>query len=117
MVILHIKKQFPDVCKQVLHFDYVYSRREVEDKVLQFSELFGQKAMVYVQLGKKVVIYTSQIFTDKLNKMKKGDTVADHCTGRVGIISSDKPFFCGCSLSIRGDFADDSAVYDCAYFM
>ena len=117
MVILHIKKQFPDVCKQVLHFDYVYSRREVEDKVLQFSELFGQKAMVYVQQGKKVVVYTSQIFTEKLSKMKKGDTVADHCTGRVGIIASDKPFFCGCSLSIRVDFADGSAVYDCAYFM
>ena len=117
MVILHIKKQFPDVCKQVLHFDYVYSRREVEGKVLQFSELFGQKAMVYVQQGKKVVVYTSQIFTEKLKTMKKGDIVADHCTGRVGVISSDKPFFCCSSLSIRVDFADGSAVYDCAYFM
>ena len=117
MVILHIKKQFPDVCKQVLHFDYVYSRSEVEDKVIQFSELFGQKAMVYVQMGKKVVVYTSQIFTDKLKTMKKGDTVADHNTGRVGVISSDEPFFCGSSLCLRVDFADSSDVYDCAYFM
>ena len=117
MVILHIKKQFPDVCKQVLHFDYVYSRREVEDKVLQFSELFGQKAMVYVQQGKKVVVYTSQIFTEKLNTMKKGDIVADISSGRVGVISSDEPFFCGCSLCLRVDFADSSDVYDCAYFM
>ena len=117
MMMLQLKPKFPDVCKQVLHFDYVYSRREVEDKVIQFSELFGQKAMVYVQQGKKVVIYTSQIFTDKLKTMKKGDIVADHCTGRVGVISSDKPFFCCSSLSIRVDFADGSAVYDCAYFM
>ena len=117
MVILHIKKQFPDVCKQVLHFDYVYSRREVEDKVIQFSELFGQKAMVYVQQGKKVVVYTSQIFTEKLNKMKKGDIVADIGSGRVGVISSEEPFFCGCSLCLRVDFADSSDVYDCAYFM
>ena len=117
MTILHLEKQFPDVCKQVLHFDYVYSRSEVEDKVIQFSELFGQKAMVYVQMGKKVVVYTSQIFTDKLKTMKKGDTVADHNTGRVGVISSDEPFFCGCSLCLRVDFADSSDVYDCAYFM
>ena len=117
MVIMHLKKQFPDVCKQVLHFDCVYSRREVEDKIIQFSELFGQKAMVYVQQGKKVEVYTSQIFTDKLKTMKKGDTVADHNTGRVGVISSDAPFFCGCSLCLRVDFADRSDVYDCAYFM
>ena len=117
MTILHLEKQFPDVCKQVLHFDYVYSRSEVEDKVIQFSELFGQKAMVYVQMGKKVVVYTSQIFTDKLKTMKKGDTVADHNTGRVGVISSDEPFFCGSSLCLRVDFADSSDVYDCAYFM
>ena len=58
-----------------------------------------------------------QIFTDKLKSMKKGDIVADHCTGRVGVITSDKPFFCCCSLCIRVDFADSSGVYDCAYFM
>lgn len=117
MVILHLKKQFPDVCKQVLYFDCVYSRREVEDKVIQFSETFGQRAIVYVQTGKRVVIYTSKIFTNKLEAMKKGDTVADHSTGRVGVITSDKPFFCGCMLCVRVDFADSSEVYDCAYFM
>ena len=117
MVILHLKKQFPDVCKQTLDFDCVYSRREIEDKVIQFSDMFGQQAMVYVQMGKRLVIYTSQIFTDKLKSMKKGDIVADHNTGRVGVITSDKPFFCGCSLCIRVDFADSSDVYECAYFM
>ena len=117
MVILHLKKQFPDVCKQTLDFDCVYSRREVEDKVIQFSETFGQQAIVYVQSGKRVVIYTSKIFTDKLNSMKKGDIVADHSTGRVGVIASEKPFFCGCTLCFRVDFADSSDVFDCAYFM
>ena len=117
MVILHLKKQFPDVCKQTLDFDCVYSRREVEDKVIQFSETFGQQALVYVQSGKRVVIYTSQIFTDKLKVMQKGDTVLDSNTGRVGVITSDKPFFCGCTLCFRVDFADSSEVFDCAYFM
>ena len=117
MVVMHLRKQFPDVCKQVFDFDCVFSRREIEDKVIQFSDMFGQQAMVYVQLGKRLVIYTSQIFTDKLKSMKKGDIVADHCTGRVGVITSDKPFFCCCSLCIRVDFADSSDVYECAYFM
>ena len=117
MDIRYLKKQFPDVCKQVFDFDCVFSRREIEDKVIQFSDMFGQQAMVYVRSGKRLVVYTSQIFTDKLKAMQKGDTVLDSNTGRVGVITSDKPFFCCCSLSIRVDFADSSDVYDCAYFM
>ena len=117
MDIRFLKKQFPDVCKQVFDFDCVFSRREIEDKVIQFSDMFGQQAMVYVRSGKRLVVYTSQIFTDKLKAMQKGDTVLDSNTGRVGVITSDKPFFCCCSLCIRVDFADSSDVYDCAYFM
>lgn len=117
MVVMHLRKQFPDVCKQVFDFGCVFSRREIEDKVIQFSDMFGQQAMVYVQSGKRLVVYTSQIFTDKLKSMKKGDIVADHSSGRVGVITSEKPFFCCCSLCIRVDFADSSDVYDCAYFM
>lgn len=113
----HLKKKFPDVCKQVFDFDCVFSRRKIEDKVIQFSETFGQQALVYVQSGKRVVIYTSQIFTEKLKSMKKGDPVLDSNTGRVGIITSEKPFFCCCTLCFRVDFADSSEVFDCAYFM
>ena len=117
MVMPHLKKQFPDVCKHVIDFRCVFSRREVENKIIKFTEALGQKAIVYAQLGKRVEFYTSQIFTDKLNTMKKGDIVADISSGRVGVISSDEPFFCGCSLCLRVDFADSSDVYDCAYFM
>ena len=46
MVVMHLRKQFPDVCKQVFDFDCVFSRREIEDKVIQFSDMFGQQAMV-----------------------------------------------------------------------
>lgn len=117
MMMLHLKKKFPDVCKQVFDFEYAFSRAELENKVLQFTELFGQQAIAYTQLSKRVIIYTSQIFTDKLNSMKKGHIVADHETGRVGVITSDKPFFCSCTLCFRVDFADSSEVYDCTYFM
>lgn len=113
----YLKKKFPDVCKQVFDLEYVFSRREIEDKVLQFSEIFGQQVIAYTQSGKRVCIYTSQIFTDKLKSMKKGDAVVDSTIGRVGVIVSDKPFFCSCTLCIRVDFGDTSDVYDCAYFM
>ena len=113
----HLKKKFPDVCKHVFDFDCVFSRRKIEDKVIQFSETFGQQALVYVRSGKRVEIYTSQIFTDKLKAMRKGDTVLDSNTGRVGVIASDKPFFCSCTLCVRVDFADSSEVFDCVYFM
>ena len=39
------QKKFPDVCKQVFDFDCVFSRREIEDKVNQFTEMFGQQAI------------------------------------------------------------------------
>ena len=117
MVIMHLKKQFPDVCKHVIDFRCVLSRREVENKIVKFTEALGQKAIVYTRMGKRLVIYTSQIFTDKLKAMEKGDIVADHSSGRVGVITSEKPFFCGCTLCFRVDFADSSDVYECAYFM
>ena len=111
------EKEVSGCLEQVFDFDCVFSRRVVEDKVIQFSETFGQQALAYAKRGKRVVIYTSKIFTDKLEAMKKGDTVADHNTGRVGVITSEKPFFCGCTLCFRVDFADSSDVYECAYFM
>ena len=116
-MIQHLKKKFPDVCKQVFDFEYVFSRREIEDKVIQFSDTFGQSVIAYTQRGKRLCIYTSRIFTDKLKSMRKDDTVVDSAIGRVGVIVSDKPFFCSCTLCIRVDFGDTSDVYDCAYFM
>ena len=74
-MIQHLKKKFPDVCKQVFEFEYVFSRREIEN------------------------------------------TVVDSAIGRVGVIVSDRPFFCSCTLCIRVDFGDTSDVYDCSYFM
>lgn len=111
------QKKFPDVCRQVLEFEYVLSKRDIEDKVSKFAEIFGQQAIAYTRRGGIVTVYTSQIFTDKLKTMKKGDIVADIGSGRVGVISSEEPFFCGCSLCLRVDFADSSDVFDCAYFM
>ena len=116
-MIQHLKKKFPDVCKQVFDFEYVFSRREIENKVIQFSITFGQSVIAYTQRGKRLCIYTSRIFTDKLKSMRKDDTVVDSAIGRVGVIVSDKPFFCSCTLCIRVDFGDTSDVYDCAYFM
>ena len=55
MDIRYLKNLFPDVCKQVFDFDCVFSRREIEDKVIQFSDMFGQQAMVYVRSGKRLV--------------------------------------------------------------
>lgn len=113
----HLKKKFPDVYKQVFDLEYVFSRREIEDKVIQFSDTFSKSVIAYTQSGKRLCIYTSQIFTEKLKSMKRGDTVVDSAIGRVGVIVSDRPFFCSCTLCIRVDFGDTSDVYDCSYFM
>ena len=117
MAMQRLKKQFPDVCMHDIDFGCALSKNEVENKIVKFTEALGQKAIVYSQLGERVVFYTSQIFTDKLKTMKKGDIVADIGSGRVSVISSEEPFFCGCFLCLRVDFADSSVVYDCAYFM
>lgn len=117
MMVLLLKKKFPDVIKNVIDFKYVFSRSELENKIIKFTEVFGQQAIAYTQLSERVIIYTSQIFTDKLKSMERGHIVADHETGRVGIITSEKPFFCSCFLCLRVDFANSSEVYDCAYFM
>ena len=112
-MINHLKSKFPDVCKQVLELDKVYSRADVEKKVLEFSSLFGQSVIGYEQSGKKVTIYTSQIFTEKLESMKQGDSVSFPKTGKVGVVSSKEPFFVSCTLCIRVD----GDAYDCGYFM
>lgn len=117
-MIKHLKKKFPDVCKQVFELFDVESRSEIEQRVLKFSETYHHKVIAYeVHFGRIIYAYTSGIFTEKLASMKKGDTVLDSNAGKVGIISSDKPFFCGCSLCIRVDFGDTNDVYECAYFM
>ena len=116
-MIQHLKKKFPDVCKQVFDIEYVFSRREIEDKVIRFSDTFGQSVIAYTQSGKRLCIYTSKIFTDQLKSMRKDDSVVDSAIGRVGVIVSDKPFFCSCTLCLRVDFGATSDVYDCAYFM
>lgn len=113
----YLKKQFPDLCKQTLMMDKVYSRTEIENKVLGFSKVFAQKAIAYNQSGKKVCVYTSETFTNKLSAMKKGDKVLDKNTKEEGMVVSDEPFFCSCTLCIRVDFGNGSQVYDCAYFM
>lgn len=112
-----LKKKFPDVCKQVLVMDRIYSRSELEKKVLEFSKLFGSKPIAYMATGFKLKIYTSRIFTAKLELMKKGDSLFDRNTGKKGVITSDEPYFCGCNLCFRVDFEGSSDVYDCSYFM
>ena len=112
-MIKHLKSKFPDVCKQVIELDKVYSHADVENKVLEFSALFGQSAICYEQSRKKVTIYTSKIFTEKLASMKQGDSVTFPNTGKTGIVSSTEPFFASCTLCIRVD----GDTYDCSYFM
>ena len=117
-MIKRLKKKFPDVCKQVFELFDVESRSEIEPRVLKFSEMYHHKVIAYeVHFGRIIYAFTSGIFTEKLASMKKGDTVVDSAIGRVGVIVSDKPFFCSCTLCIRVDFGDTSDVYDCAYFM
>ena len=116
-MIKHLKLKFPDICKQVLVMDKIYSKNEIEKKVIEFSKLFGVKPVRYEATGNKVEIYTSRKFTDKLEFMKKGDSLLDRNTGKIGVITSEEPFFCGCSLCFRVDFGESSDVYDCSYFM
>lgn len=112
-----LKKKFPDVHVQHLTLNQVYSRADVEKKVTEFAEMFGEKVIAYECSGTKLSIYTSCIFTQKLESLKKGDNVLEPHTGKVGVIVSEKPFFCACNLCVRVDFGGTDDVYDCRCFM
>lgn len=114
----HLKTKFPDVCEQVFELNRVYSRADIEDTVVQFSKAYKHRVIAYQSdFGRVIYAYTSGIFTEKLDSFKKNDKVIDPNTGETGVIVSDEPFFCCCTLSVRVAFGDKSDVYDCSYFM
>ena len=59
------KKKFPDVKVQKLQTEVVFSRKHVEDTVLQMCGMMGLGLLYYSYSNKWITVYTSE-------KMKKG---------------------------------------------
>ena len=110
------KKSYPDVCVQEITFKTVISRREIEDKVIKLVDGLQTGLLGYESSGKKLKVFTSFRFKDRLDKMIKGEQALDENTGLVGIITSEKPFVCGAEMCIRVSFGETSDVYACTYF-
>ena len=110
------KKSFPDVCVQEIIFEKVISRREIEDKVIKLVNGLQTGLLGYESSGKKLKVFTSYQFKDKLDKMIKGEQVLDENTGLVGTIMSEEPFVCSAEMCVRVSFGETSDVYACTYF-
>lgn len=110
------KKSFPDVCVQEITFEKVISRRDIEDKVIKLVNGLQTGLLAYESYGKKLNVFTSYRFKDKLDKMIKGYRVLDENTGLVGTITSEEPFVCSAEMCVRVSFGETSDVYACTYF-
>lgn len=110
------KKNFPDVCVQEITFDKIISRRDIEDKVIKLVDGLQTGLLGYEFSGKKLKVFTSYRFKDKLDKMVKGEQVLDESTGLVGTITSEDPFVCSAEMCVRVSFGETSDVYACTYF-
>lgn len=110
------KKQFPDVAKQEITFLRVESRSSVEKTVIDLVKGLKTGLLGYTYSGKKLNVFTSEIFKTQLNKMIKGTSVVDKNTQQEGTITSDEPFICSSEMCIRVDFGKGSDVYACSYF-
>lgn len=113
------KKKFPDVKVQKLQTEVVFSRKRVEDTVLQMCEMMGVELLYYSYSNKWITVYTSEKMKKALDSMKPGSEVFHEHYGVYGKVMSDKPFvICG-ELCIRVDFGGmpDSGAYSCVCFV
>lgn len=110
------KKQFPDVSVQVITLEKVLSRKDKEEFVSKLVAGLNTGLITYEDSGRSLKIFTSYRLKHAIDGMTKGSQVLDENSGRVGTITSEQPFICGCEMCIRVDFGDSSDVYACTYF-
>lgn len=110
------KKQYPDVCVQEITFLRVESRAAVEKTVTDLVKGLATGLLGYACSGKKLRVFTSDLFNAQLKSMIKGMQLLDENTGLTGTITSDEPFICSCEMCIRIDFGLGSDVFACTYF-
>lgn len=110
------KKNYPDVCVQDITFKSVISRREIENTVIKLVDGLQTGLLGYESCGKKLKVFTSYQFKDRLEQMVKGEQVLDENTGLVGTITSEEPYVCSAEMCVRVSFGESSDVYACTYF-
>lgn len=108
-------EEFPDICCQHITMDKIYSRKELDQAVLNVTQLMNTGLVYYQHSGKKVTIFTSVYFKKRLDKLIAGAKVMTR-DGRVAIIESEKPYLVCGSLTVRATVGIETDVYDCSFF-
>ena len=113
------KKKFPDVKVQKLQTEVVFSRKHVEDAVLQMCGMMGLGLLYYSYSNKWITVYTSDKMKKALDSMKPGTEVFHEHYGVYGKVISEEPFIICGELCIRVDFGGmlESGVYSCTCFL
>lgn len=109
-------EEFPDVCCQHLIMDKIYSRQQLDKIVLTTTQLLNTGLVYYQNSGKKVTIFTSEKYKERLEKLVLGAKVMT-IDGRVAVIESEKPYIICGSLTVRATLGTKTDVYDCNFFV
>lgn len=109
------KEEFPDICCQHIIMDKVYSHKELDQAVLNITQLMNTGLVYYQHSRKKVTIFTSVEFKKRLDKLISGAKVMTR-DDRVAIIESEKPYLVCGSLTVRATVRIETDVYDCSFF-
>lgn len=109
------KKKFPDVKVQKLQTEVVFSRKHVEDAVLQMCGMMGLGLLYYSYSNKWITVYTSEKMKKALDSMKPGTEI----NGVYGKVISEEPFIICGELCIRVDFGGvpEGGTYSCISFV
>ena len=84
------KKKFPDVKVQKLQTEVVFSRKHVEDTVLQMCGMMGLGLLYYSYSNKWITVYTSDKMKKALDSMKPGTEVFHEHYGVYGKVISEE---------------------------
>lgn len=96
--------------------DKIYSLKELDQAVLNVTQLMNTGLVYYQHNGKKVSLFTSVDFKKRLDKLIAGAKVMTR-DGRVAIIDSEKPYIVCGSLTVRATVGTETDVYDCNFFV
>lgn len=113
------KKKFPDVHVQKLQTAVVFSRKQVEETVLNMCNSLGVGLIYYGYSNKWITVYTSKKMKKALDSMKPGTEVFHEHYGVYGKVVSEEPFIICGELCIRVDFGGfpEAGVYSCISFV
>lgn len=112
------QKKFPDVKIQKLQTEVVFSRKEVEETVIQMCNSMNLGLVYYEYTNRWIRIYTSGKMKKALDGMVQGAELLDPNTNQIFKVLSEAPYIVCGELCVEVELPNGKTdVYSCEYFI